>query len=135
MSAAARWQARQLLVKQRHRAGIGFELAGDEIEQRRLAGAVGTDDQTPLARREFEIEAAGDTQAAEGFFEFMDRQRGHGAGFSSVDRTVAGAVADFLPRPLMNSRKSCPVPGTRPSGMNMTMATKIAPNIMFQRVI
>src|SRR5690242_7266149 len=132
MGAAARRQASQLLVEKRHRAGVGFEFAGDEIEQRRLAGAVGADDQAPLARRNDEIEAAGDAQTAEGFLELMDRQRGHGVWPREVG---SAAVAGVLARALSKRRMSRVVPGTKPSGMKITIATKIAPSSMFQRVM
>ncbi len=37
--------------------------------------------------------------------------------------------------PLAQHRHSRTLPGTRPSGMQMTMATKIAPSTKFQRSI
>ena len=40
---------RELLAEQPHRPGIGGKVAGDEVEQRGLAGAVRADDQTSLA--------------------------------------------------------------------------------------
>src|SRR5665213_2450847 len=125
MRAAARRQARELLTEQRHRAAIGAQLAGDQVEQRRLAGAVGTDDEAALARRDGEIDAARDAEAAERLLELSDRQRGHGRA-SSAARAA---------RPLNRRRTSRVVPGTKPSGMKMTMATKIAPSSMFQRSI
>ena len=53
----------------RDRAAVGRDLAGDQVEQRGLAGAVGADDQPPLARLDDEIDVGGDAQAAERFAE------------------------------------------------------------------
>ena len=57
--AAAR-HARDVVAEQLDRAAVGREFAGDQVEQRGLAGAVRADDQPPLARRDVEIDVAGD---------------------------------------------------------------------------
>src|SRR6185503_7341667 len=52
--------ARDVVVEQRDAAAVWRDLAGDEAEERRLAGAVGPDNQPPLARFDHEIDAARD---------------------------------------------------------------------------
>ncbi len=48
-------------------AGIGFERAGDEVDQRGLAGAVGTDERVAGALGERDGDVLGDDKRAEGF--------------------------------------------------------------------
>ena len=62
---------------------VGRDLAGDEIEQRGLAGAVGADDQAPLARLDREVDIGGDAQAAERLAQVIDGERGHGGAFGA----------------------------------------------------
>src|SRR5437773_1244782 len=66
MGAAAARDAGDVAVEQAHRTAIGPDFAGDQVEQRRLAGAVRADDQAALAGLDGEIDAGGDAQAAEG---------------------------------------------------------------------
>src|SRR5437764_9991134 len=61
------------------RTAVGCDLPRDQIEESGLAGAVGTDDQPPLADRDVEIDACGDTQAAECLAQGSDGEGGHGA--------------------------------------------------------
>ncbi len=128
MRAHARGQAHELAIEQRDRAAVGLELAGDEVEQRRLAGAVGADDEAALARLDGEIDGGGDAQAAEGFLERADGERAHRSPFAAT-----GAGRGRSAR--TPQRASRTEPGTNPSGMKMTMATKIAPSTKFQRSI
>ncbi len=61
----------------------------------------------------------------------IDGERGHG--FASG---MAGAAPAFCRLNARHAvRDSRAVPGTRPSGMKMTMATKIAPSMKFQRTM
>src|SRR5262249_5549267 len=39
-------KTRDVFAEQSDRSSVGFQIAGDKVEQRRLPGAVGTDDQT-----------------------------------------------------------------------------------------
>ena len=55
-------------------AGIGRERAGDQVEQRGLAGAVRTDDAERLAGLDGEIDAVGDHQRAEGLADALELQ-------------------------------------------------------------
>ncbi len=128
MGARAARQAGELAPEQHDRAPIGRKFAGDEVEERRLAGAVGADDEPPFAGRDVERHLGGDAQAAERLLETAHRQRVHGS-------PRAGAGAGRRRRPRIAQRTSRTEPGTKPSGMNRTMATKIAPNSKFQRAI
>src|SRR6185437_281288 len=119
--------ARDVLAEQRDRAGVGGQLACNEVKQRGLAGAVRSDDQTALAGLHVEVDAASDAQAAERFRQGIDGERAHG--FASV---LPAGVPPSLRRARRHSRAE---PGTNPSGIRMTMATKIAPSSMFQRSI
>ena len=56
------------------RAGIGCELAGDQLDQARLAGAVGADQRMDLAGAQIELDAVGDLERAEGFAQAGERQ-------------------------------------------------------------
>src|SRR5438105_13403280 len=69
--------AGDVAVEQRDRPAIGPELAGDQVEERRLAGAVRADDQSPLARLDGEIHRVGDAETAERFVEPADEERAH----------------------------------------------------------
>src|SRR6266851_4175404 len=91
--------------KQDDVSGIARQVAGDQVEERGLAGAVGADDQAPLARRHLERDIADGRQAAERFPQVLEAKRSH----------------------------SLFTPGTTPSGMNTTMRTKTKPSSMFQR--
>src|SRR5664280_1549100 len=126
MRAAPARRLGNVLPEQMDRAFVGRDLAGDQIEQRGLAGAVGADDQPAFARLDIEIDIAGDAQAAERFTQAADGERAHG--LPSGAGALAGA---FILR--QASRHSRALPGTRPSGIKMTMATKMAPSRKFQR--
>src|SRR6185437_10739330 len=103
----------------------------DEIEKRRLAGAVGADDQPPLAFRYRQVHRAGDTQAAERLVQVMQCQRGH----PPPSWRTAGTGAARALRDGIAQRHSRAQPGTSPSGMNTTISTKMAPRTKFQRSI
>ena len=113
---------------------VGRDLAGDEIEQSGFAGAVRTDDQPALAGGNVEIDIGGDAQSAERLAEVADGERGHDCGLAAD--TAALFVAPFCRLAERQAKRvSRTAPGTKPSGMNTTMATKIAPSMKFQRVI
>src|SRR5665213_161853 len=119
--------ARDVLAVQMHRAAVGRQFAGDEIEQRGFAGTVRANDQPPFARLDIQVDAARDTQAAEGFVETADGERAH-AGVSVLAVALTAGV-----RLRKANRHSRALPGTSPSGIKMTMATKMAPSRKFQR--
>ncbi len=52
---------------ERHRAGVGPQVAGDQVEQRRLAGAVGPDDPDRVTLGDLERQTVDDREAAEPF--------------------------------------------------------------------
>src|SRR3974390_883912 len=109
-----------------NRSTVGRDFASDQVEQRGLAGHVRADDQPPLARRDIEIDVIGDVQAAERLAEAREGERAHG--LASVATTLPGKL--FFRHISCHSRA---LPGTRPSGIIMTIATKIAPSRKFQR--
>src|SRR5512144_511182 len=116
------------------RTSVGPELARDEVEECRLAGAVGADDQVPLPRLHREIHRGRDQQSPEGLGQALHRQRGrraaHRAGPSPrVATPVTTGAADRA----VTRRQSRTAPGTSPSGMKSTIATKMAPSTKFQR--
>src|SRR5579884_569993 len=110
------------------RAAVRVQLAGDEIEQRGLTGTVRADDQAAFARFDRKAHVIGDAQPAEGLAQCADRERCHGL------ICVIDAGCTRLSR-RHNERDSRIVPGTKPSGMNTTIATKIAPSMKFHRWI
>src|SRR2546425_10216838 len=68
---------RDVTVEESDRAAVRPKLPGDEVEERRLAGPVGADDQTALAGLDGEIHGGGDAQAAERLLKAAHGQRGH----------------------------------------------------------
>src|SRR5215469_13344032 len=110
MRTTAAGQAGDVAAEKRDRATVRPELAGDEIEERRLAGAVGPDDQTALAALDREVHTTGDAQAAKELGEAAQLERRHGA----LPSGAAGRLARSAARPCRQSRAT---PGTRPSGM------------------
>src|SRR5205085_4776158 len=106
-------------IKTNDAAAVSRDLAGDQIEQRRLARPIGADDQPPLAGLDGEAHVAGDAQPTKGFAELFDAQRRHDTGSASLSEP--GRVRSRNARqPSFHSRTE---PGTSPSGMNLTMST------------
>src|SRR5215470_7719100 len=120
--------ARNVLSEQRDRSRVGCEFSGDQIEQRGFAGAVRTDDESPLAGLDRKVDALGDAKAAERFRQSGDGQRRHGG---------APGVGLRAGRSTRQRRRAKPQirtePGTNPSGMKLMMATKMTPSTRFQR--
>src|SRR5258708_4096183 len=94
-----------LFAEQLDRPGVAREIAGEEIGERGLAGAVRPDDQPPFPGLNTQGNVGDRRQAAEGLLQVLDTKRFH----------------------------NLFVPGTTPSGMNTTMNTKTKPSSMFQR--
>src|SRR5262249_14168254 len=111
-------------------AGMGGGVAGDGVERRGLAGAVGSDDQPPLARHDAERDVFRRRQAAEALAQMRDLERGrrHCAGSEAAPPAALRALKRFC-----NRRHACVQPGTRPYGMNMITTTKMTPSSVFQR--
>ena len=59
------------------RAGARLQVAGDLVEQRRLAGAVRADDQAPLAGLDRQVDVARHLQPAERLAQILEGERGH----------------------------------------------------------
>src|SRR6516164_1003977 len=111
-----------------NRTGIRRELASNQVEQRSLARAVWPVDQAALALFDIEVHVASDAQSAERFSEPVDDQSAHCRG-----PAVIGKFDLVLALSRQIERVSRATPGTRPSGINTTIATKIAPSMKFQR--
>src|SRR5208282_1696444 len=121
---------RDVAPEQHDPAARGLELARDQIEERRLAGAVRADDQAPLALSDGETDVGGHGQAAERFLQLADLERRHDVLLPPQPRRAAAARARRARRMARHSRS---MPGTSPSGMKRTIATKMAPSTRFQR--
>src|SRR5436190_1763915 len=97
-------------------------------------GDVPADDEPTLARLDVQVDVGGDAQAAECLAELVDGERTHCVGSAGFGSALAASTTLLRRR---NARQPCrhsrAVPGTRPSGIRMTMATKIAPSRKFQR--
>ena len=122
-------------AEERDRPAVGPELAGHQVEERRLARAVRADDQAPLALRHREIHRGGDEQAAEGLRQALHRQRGRRAAHRARLLARRGHRRHRPRRGgrAVTRRHSRAAPGTSPSGMKTTIATKMAPRTKFQR--
>jgi hypothetical protein len=75
VKASAAGHSRDVLVEQGDRAAVGGQLAGDQVEERGLAGAVGADDEPALAGLDEQVDVGRDTQPAERLRQLADRQR------------------------------------------------------------
>src|SRR6185437_1376618 len=133
MRAAARRVVDDFAPEEPDRPGLRPDLAGDEVEERRLAGAVRPDHQATLARLDPEIDVGGDAQSAEGLGEAADLERSHWP--LPWLRRPAGMAPRRPRNDTQAQRHRRTDPGTKPSGMKMTIATKMAPSTTFQRSI
>src|SRR5689334_10169365 len=128
MRAPPAWHLGDVMTKQMYRTGIRGQFSCNQVEKRGLSGAIGSDDQPALARFYIEVDAVRDAQAAERFAQSGNSQRAHG---------FAPAPLGTLPVSLWRLRQIIrhkrALPGTSPSGIKMTIATKIAPSRKFQR--
>lgn len=86
-------------------SGIGFKVSGDEIDQRRLAGAVGSDQGDELALIDNDVDTV------------------DGAAFAEMLGQIFGLKEDHLSL----AAKSSSVP-TMPVGKAMTRKMRTAPN-------
>src|ERR1043166_2883961 len=124
--------AGDVAIEQTDRSAVGRKLPGNEVEQGRLAGAVGTDDQPPFPGLDAQVDVGGDAQALERLAQLVDGERGHGLR-SPTGRT--GAPFNRVCSACQPHRHSRTVPGTSPSGMKLMMMTKTTPSTRFQRSI
>ena len=109
--------AGDVLAVEQHAARLRLEHAGDQVDQRRLAGPVGADERAPRAALERQVDVARNRQRAERPVESLDLQRG-GHGF-------------FLPAkysPQLSNRPSTP------RRANSTASTSIRPMPNCQKV-
>ena len=113
---------------QRHRAGVRVLLAGQHLQQRRLARAVGADQADARPRAELEIGAVEDQAAAEGLRDAAQRERrgggsgdghdGHDGsrGACSLTRELAVRMTNGCQEALDGSVRK--LTGTSPSGQS-----------------
>ena len=101
--------AEEFTAEQPDRAAVGGEIAGDQVEQSGLAGAVRSDDQPPLAGHDGERNILGRRQAAEALVEAYDFK----GCFGHVALSDAALVGAGLLRVAI-LRHSVRQPGTRP---------------------
>ena len=127
MRAPTRCDAGEIPAEQHDASGVCTKFAGDQVEQGRLAGAVRSDDQPPLAGLHRKVHRGRDAQAAERLVEIEQFERGH----RPLSRRSTG-VGCGRSSPIAQCQRRTE-PGTNPSGMKMTMTTKIAPRTKFQR--
>jgi len=115
--ALMRLKALDLRAEQPDRAAIAGQVTGEKVEERGLARAVRADDEPALARHDLERDIVDRGQAAERLLQAADLERG---------RHLAHQRAFKRAHPRR-------IPGTRPSGMKITITTKTKPSSMFQR--
>jgi hypothetical protein len=106
-------ERRDLLAAEKNLSAVGFEHAGDQIDQRGLAGAVGTDQGVACAERQIELHLLHDRERAETFVQAAGRQRRR-----AHARPPAGSNRANPPR--------------MPLGKNITTATSSAPIQKYQ---
>src|SRR5215472_11881222 len=114
---------RDVLAEQLDQSGIGSQLSGNKVEQRCLARPVGANDQPALSGRDVQIDIGRHVQTAERLAKSLDGEGAHG--FASAPPATTVSLCLRL-RHARRHRRT--LPGTSPSGMRMTMATKIAPS-------
>ena len=121
-----RRQAQQFLAEQPHGAAVRIEIAGHEIEQRRLAGPIRADDEAAFARHHLDRYILGGRQAAEALAQSRHLQGG------AHERASAASFFSGA-RAALRRRHNCWKPGTKPCGMKITTTMKIAPSSEFHR--
>ena len=81
---------RDVLTVEQDLALAGLEAAADEIEQRRFAGAVGSDDADALTCRDRHVDAADDFGPTKGLAQVLQLQ---GVGHSSALRLISFSIS------------------------------------------
>ena len=92
MGAGGHRQMRDVATVEDDAAGVGGERAGDLVDERGLAGAVGADDGVRLAGQNVEVDAVGDLQRAERLGEVLQAQH------RRAHRRLQRATARAMPR-------------------------------------
>src|SRR5262249_25624221 len=104
-----------VLAVEEDAAGVGPELPADDVEDRRLARAVGPDQRNEAAARDREVHRLGGDDAAKGLAQPFRRQQGHAP---SLELTRQRAARPTRAAP----------PPTRPRGNASTMAMMASPS-------
>jgi hypothetical protein len=111
---AVRLHAGDVTAEEGDASGVRGEQAGDQIEERGLAGAVGTDDGVELTGGELEIDAVDGAQATERLAQAGGAQDGFRQGSPSLTRAAAGVLTRAGAR--LAARRSRSSKPSRPSG-------------------
>jgi len=107
-------QCRNVGAVEQNAAGIGPQHPGHEVDQRRLAGAVRTDQRITRAGRKRELNVGSNDQRAEAFVKSTGGKRDVAQGFSFA----RGASSERPPR--------------MPFGSSMTTAIRMSPIQKYQ---
>src|SRR5216683_562833 len=114
---AVRLEAADRLAVEDDAAGVGGDEAGEQVEERGLAGAVGAEDAGDLAGLEREGDVLHGGEAAEALGEALDlEERAH----------ATASSARFLRRPESRSRSQTQAGATRPFGRKNRMKIRIS---------
>src|SRR5260370_22119224 len=112
------------MVEQQDGAAVGRKLAGDQVEQRGRAGAVGPDDEPPFAGLDRQADIGGDAQAPERLAQGVDLEGTHDGGSGTLRSTLALPRSRNARHPMRHRRTE---PGTTPSGIQAMMETTVTP--------
>ena len=121
----ARGERSDVLAPEPHRAFARLDDAGEEVDQRRLAGAIGTDQRLSRARRKFQRDVVGGDEAAEPARQAARLENGgaHATppsfdAFGKIVRTAREMSAATRSRPISTSATSnAPIQNSQYSGV------------------
>jgi hypothetical protein len=105
---------RDVLAEERHATGLRLQVAGRDVEERRLPGAVRADDREVLAVDDIEVDAVGRDHAAE------------------ADDEPARAEDDVARHPMRAARSRRPMNPISPAGASRMIAISTPPRIICQ---
>ena len=113
---AARSKPGDVGAVEQHAPGIGAQIAGDDVDEGGLAGAVVADETQPFAAARGDRDVLGGDDRAEGFLQALGFQkRGHltlstgfGAGFTAAAAAAPHQRANPSGRNRMTSRRNMP---------------------------
>ena len=105
---AAGAQTRDLRAEQIDAPGVRTRAAGDQIEERRLAGAVRPDQRVALAGLDRQIDAAQNLRGAEALFDAVERERRDHRASPVIGAVVASQSGETCLRANRVARGECP---------------------------
>src|SRR5579863_3545010 len=104
---AVRRRAGDVAAVEPYRAAIRPQMPGDQVEQRRLAGAVGADHGRDLTGIDRQADIADGAEAGEGFAQAGDFKHG--------ERSARGSIADRSRRRSRPGRRTAAAAVSRPT--------------------